>query len=172
MDIRYEWAIRKERRGETVTHREFAGIVETYGDMVFRVAFSALKRREDAEDVTQEVLLKLWRTDKVFASEEHTRFWLIRVTVNECRRAARWYRRNIPVEEVPERPDAPESRELLDTVMGLPEKLRVAAYLFYYEGYSTREIGRLVSAPEATVRSRLARAREKLRDILKEEENL
>ena len=170
MDIKGEWTIRK--RGETVTHREFAVAVETYGDMVFRVAFSSLGRREDAEDVTQEVLLKLWRADKSFASEEHTRFWLIRVTVNECRRAARWYRRNVPVEEVPERADAPESRELLDTVMGLPEKLRVAAYLFYYEGYSTREIARLVSVPEATVRSRLSRAREKLRSILKEEENL
>lgn len=155
-----------------MTHREFAGIVEEYGDMVFRVAFSALKRREDAEDVTQEVLLKLWRADKDFASREHMRFWLIRVTVNECRRAARWYRRNVPVEEVPERSDAPESRELLDTVMALPEKLRVAAYLFYYEGYSTREIARLVSAPEATVRSRLSRARERLREILKEEENI
>lgn len=165
-------AIRKPERGETVTQGEFARAVEKYGDMVFRVAFSSLGRREDAEDAAQEALLKLWRSDKSFESEEHTRFWLIRVTVNECRRSARWYKRNVPVEEVPERADAPESRELLDTVMGLPEKLRVAAYLFYYEGYSTREIARLTSAPEATVRSRLSRARERLREILKEEENI
>lgn len=155
-----------------MTGEEFGAAVDRYGDMVFRVAFSSLGRREDAEDVTQEVLLKLWREEKSFESEEHRRFWLIRVTVNECRKSARWYKRNVTVEEMPEPADAPESRELLDTVMGLPEKLRVAAYLFYYEGYSTREIGRLVSAPEATVRSRLARARERLREILKEEENL
>ena len=155
-----------------MTGEEFGAAVDRYGDMVFRVAFSSLGRREDAEDVTQEVLLKLWRAEKSFESEEHRRFWLIRVTVNECRKSARWYKRNVTVEEMPEPADAPESRELLDTVMGLPEKLRVAAYLFYYEGYSTREIGRLVSAPEATVRSRLARARERLREILKEEENL
>ena len=170
MDIKGEWAIRKSKRGETVTHGEFARAVEAYADMVFRVAFSSLGRWEDAEDVTQEVFLKLWRSDRSFTSQEHTRFWLIRVTVNECHRAVRWYRRNVLVEDVPERPDAPESRELLDTVMDLPEKLRVAAYLFYYEGYSTHEIARLVSVPEATVRSRLARAREKLREILKEED--
>lgn len=161
-------AIRKG--SETVTREEFARALELYGDMVYRVAFSALGRREDAEDAAQEALLKLWRTDRVFQSEEHRRFWLIRVTVNECRRAMRWYRRNLAVEEVPERaPEEPENG-LLETVMELPEKLRTAAYLFYYEGYSTREIARLVSCPEATVRSRLSRARERLRELLKEED--
>lgn len=152
-----------------MTQEEFVRALERYGDMVYRVAFSALGRREDAEDVSQEAFLKLWRADKAFESPEHMRFWLIRVTVNECRRAMRWYRRHLTVEEVPEPGPAEPEGELLETVMELPEKLRTAAYLFYYEGYSTREIARLTSCPEATVRSRLARARKKLRDIMEEE---
>lgn len=155
-----------------MTREEFTAAIEKYGDMVMRIAFSYLKTRQDAEDAAQEVFLKLWRADRGFESDDHTRFWLARVTVNECRRAVRWYKRNVPVEEPPESGAEDSKNELLETVLSLPEKLRVAAYLFYYEGYSTREIARLTSAPEATVRSRLSRARDKLRDILKEEENI
>lgn len=155
-----------------MTGVELAQALERYGDMVYRLAFSALGRREDAEDVTQEVFLKLFRSGKAFETADHLRFWLVRVTVNECRRAVRWYKRNVPVEELPETGAEDQRRELLETVMALPEKLRVAAYLFYYEGYTTREIARLTAVPEATVRTRLSRAREKLRDILKEEENI
>lgn len=155
-----------------MTREEFTAAVEKYGDTVYRLAFSSLKRREDAEDTAQEVFLKLWRSEKVFESEDHMRFWLTRVAVNECRRAVRWYKRNVPVEEPPESGAEDGKNELLETVLALPEKLRVASYLFYYEGYSTREIARLTSAPEATVRSRLSRSRKKLRDILKEEENI
>lgn len=153
-----------------MTREEFAQAVERYADMVFRVAYSCLRRREDAEDVMQETLLRLYKEEKPFESEEHRRFWLIRVAVNECRRQMRWYRRTVPLDELPEAAafDRPEQSELFRAVMDLPAKYRVAVYLFYYEGYSVREIGELTGTKESTVQTRLARARELLRRTLKE----
>ena len=149
---------------------EFAQAVERYGDMVFRVAYSCLKRREDAEDVMQETLLKLYREDKSFDSEDHRRFWLIRVAVNECRKVMRWYRRVVPLDELPEAAafDRPEQSELFRAVMDLPAKYRLAIYLYYYEGYSVREVGELTRTRESTVQTRLARARELLKQKLQE----
>ncbi len=149
---------------------EFAQAVERYGDMVFRVAYSCLRRREDAEDVMQETLLKLYREDKPFDSEDHRRFWLIRVAVNESRKVTRWYRRVVPLDELPEAAalDRPEQSELFRAVMDLPAKYRLPVYLYYYEGYSVREVGELTGARESTVQTRLARARELLRRSLQE----
>lgn len=149
---------------------EFAQAVERYGDMVFRVAYSCLRRREDAEDVMQDVLLKLYRADRPFDSEEHRKAWLIRVAVNESRKAARRYRRAAPLEELPETAafDRSEDRELFLAVMALPEKYRTAVYLHYYEGYSVREVAALTGSRESTVQTRLARARELLRKALEE----
>ncbi len=149
---------------------EFAQAVERYGDMVFRVAYSCLRRREDAEDVMQETLLKLYREDKPFDSEDHRRFWLVRVAVNESRKVMRWYRRVIPLEELPEAAtfDRPEQSELFRAVMDLPAKYRLVIYLYYYEGYSVREVGELTRTRESTVQTRLARARGLLKQTLQE----
>ncbi len=153
-----------------MTRDEFALAVERYADMIFRVAYSALRRREDAEDVMQDVLLKLYRADRPFDSEEHRKAWLIRVAVNESRKAARRYRRAAPLEELPETAafDRSEDRELFLAVMALPEKYRTAVYLHYYEGYSVREVAALTGSRESTVQTRLARARELLRKALEE----
>ena len=153
-----------------MTRDEFALAVERYADMIFRVAYSVLRRREDAEDVMQDVLLRLYRADRSFDSEEHRKAWLIRVAVNESRKAARWYRRAAPLEELPETAafDRSEDRELFLAVMALPEKYRTAVYLHYYEGYSVREIAALTGSRESTVQTRLARARELLRKALEE----
>ena len=153
-----------------MTRDEFALAVERYADMIFRVAYSTLRRREDAEDVMQDVLLKLYRADRPFDSEEHRKAWLIRVAVNESRKAARRYRRAAPLEELPETAafDRSEDRELFLAVMALPEKYRTAVYLHYYEGYSVREVAALTGSRGSTVQTRLARARELLRKALEE----
>lgn len=153
-----------------MTREEFAAAVEQYADMVFRVAYSVLRRREDAEDVMQETLLKLYQTDPPFESGEHRRAWLIRVAMNESRKLTRWYRRAAPLEELPETAayDDVEERELFRAVMSLPEKYRAAVYLHYYEGYAVREIAGLTGTKESTVQTRLARARELLKKAWKE----
>ena len=153
-----------------MTDSQFEKAVETYGDTIFRVAYSYLKNRSDAEDVMQETLLKLYQEDGRFESEEHRKRWLIRVAVNQCKSTLRstWLRRTVPLEEQTDTPvfDRPEQSELFDQVMALPKNYRLVVYLYYYEGYQAAEIGQILGIPTATVHTRLARGRTKLKELL------
>ena len=115
-----------------LTDAAFEGAVERYGDTVFRLAYSYLKNRADAEDVMQETLLKLYLERKPFRSPEHERYWVVRVAVNESKKLLRspWRRRTGPLEEAGEPVfDTPQQSELYQHVMGLPPKYRAAVYL-------------------------------------------
>ena len=156
-----------------LTDAEFETAVEQYGDTVFRLAYSYLKNRADAEDVMQETLLKLYLARKPFQSPEHERHWVVRVAVNECRKLLRspWRRRTGPLEEA-DAPvfDTPEQSEVFRQVMGLPPKYRAAVYLYYYEDCSVQEIAAAMGANPSTVQTWLMRARGKLRLTLQEAE--
>ena len=158
-----------------MTDAELEAAVERYGDTVFRLAYSYLKNRADAEDVMQETLLKLYGCPP-FDGEEHERHWVIRVAVNECKKLLRspWRRRVDPLEDLPETAvfDTPAQSELFREVMALPPKYRAAIYLHYYEGYAVREIAAMLGARPSTVRTWLLRARGQLRTTLKEAESL
>lgn len=69
------------------TEKQFTRLAELYMDTVFRLAFNYTKSKAEADDITQDVLIKLYRTDKAFESEAHIKHWLIRVTINECKKA-------------------------------------------------------------------------------------
>ncbi|USF26614.1 ECF RNA polymerase sigma factor SigE [Firmicutes bacterium ASF500] len=156
-----------------MTQEAFAQAARTYGDTVYRVALHALNRREDAEDVTQTVLLRLYERDKEFESEEHMKHWLLRVAVNESRRVLRsfWRRSCVPLEEWREEaaPEDPAKAEVMRAVMALEPKYRVAVYLYYYEGLSVAETAAAMKAKVSTVQTWLLRARERLRRSLTEE---
>ena len=156
-----------------LTDAAFEAAVEQYGDTVFRLAYSYLKNRADAEDVMQETLLKLYLARKPFQSPEHERHWVVRVAVNECKRLLRspWRRRTGPLEEAGEPAfETPEQSELFRHVMSLPPKYRAAVYLHYYEDCSVREIAAAMGANPSTVQTWLMRARGKLKLILQEAE--
>lgn len=157
-----------------MTDQRFREAVELYGDMVFRLAYSYLKNRADAEDVMQESLLKLYTEQKDFESPDHERHWLIRVAANECRKLLRspWRRRTGPLDEAGEAAvfDQPAQTELFRQVMSLPPKYRAAVYLYYYEGYSVKETAVLLEAKASTVQTWLMRARGQLQIKLKEAE--
>ena len=157
-----------------MTDAAFEAAVERYGDTIFRLAYSYLKNRADAEDVMQETLLKLYRAGEPFESPEHQRYWLVRVAVNECKKLLRspWRRRTDPLEAAPETAvwDSPAQSELFQQVMALPTKYRAAIYLYYYEGYAVREIAALMGANPSTVQTWLMRARGQLKIQLKEAE--
>lgn len=151
--------------------QQFVPLAERYMDTIFRVAYGCLRSRADADDVTQDVLIQLYKTDTAFESDEHIRRWLIRVTVNRCKNIFRspWYRReDIAAYENSLIFEAPEHRELFDAVMALDKHYRVPVLLYYFEGYSQKEIAQLLSIPEETVRTRLFRARGKLKTKLTE----
>ncbi|MEY8386918.1 sigma-70 family RNA polymerase sigma factor [Oscillospiraceae bacterium 38-13] len=157
-----------------MTDQQFQEAVEQYGDMVFRLAYSYLKNRADAEDIMQETLLKLYveRTD--FQTPEHRKHWLLRVASNECRKLLRspWRRRTGSLDEAEETAvfDQPVQTELFRQVMALPPKYRAAIYLHYYEGYAVKEVAELLGAKASTVQTWLMRARGQLQNKLKEAE--
>lgn len=152
-----------------MTNDVFERLARAHGDAIFRVAFHALGNRADAEDVSQTVLLKLYQTDKSFAGDDHAKHWLIRVTVNECRKLLRtpWRKRILPLEDYDGPSPVPEDHsDVLAAVMALEPKYRLCVYLYYYEGYAVREVARALDAKESTVQTRLARAREQLKQTL------
>ena len=157
-----------------MTDEAFAQAARTYGDTVYRIAFHALNSREDAEDVTQTVLLKLYECKKEFESEEHMKHWILRVAVNESRRVLRsfWRRTSVPLEEWRDTaaPEDPAKAEVLEAVMALEPKYRVAVYLYYYEGLSAAEVAAAMRSNVSTVQTWLLRARARLRKELSEKE--
>ncbi len=156
-----------------MTQEEFARAAQTYGDTVYRVAYHALGSPQDAEDVTQTVLLKLFECKKNFESDEHMKHWILRVAVNESRRVLRsaWRRTSVPLEEWHDAaaPEDPAKAEVLETVMALEPKYRLAVYLYYYEGLSVAETAAAMRANVSTVQTWLLRARARLRKELTEE---
>ena len=156
-----------------MTQEEFARAARTYGDTVYRAAYHALGSPQDAEDVTQTVLLKLFECKKNFESDEHMKHWILRVAVNESRRVLRsaWRRTSVPLEEWHDTaaPEDPAKAEVLEAVMALEPKYRLAVYLYYYEGLSVAETAAAMRANVSTVQTWLLRARARLRKELTEE---
>ena len=156
------------------TDEQYTHLVKKYIDTVFRVALNYLKNRADAEDICQDVFLKLLQQKKTFDSEEHIRSWLIRVTINACKNVLRspWHRRESLDDHPPQLVFTKDGRgEMFYAVRALPLHYRVPLYLYYYEGYSTREIAQMLSLPKNTVCTRLHRARQLLRQELEEVTN-
>lgn len=154
-----------------MTEQELSNAMKTYGDTVYRLALCRLQNAADAEDVYQDVFLRLLEQRTGGWDGERTKAWLIRAALNRCADLGRARRRRggvISLDEVPDmaRPVDQEAAELWDAVGRLPEKLRTAVHLFYGEGYESGEIGALLGVPAATVRSRLRRARAELKDLL------
>ncbi|MBQ2957026.1 MAG: sigma-70 family RNA polymerase sigma factor [Clostridia bacterium] len=154
-----------------------AEALRKYSDMVYRLAYAQVRNRTDADDIFQEVFIRLVKSSPEFESDEHMKAWLIRVTVN-CSKTmwlSSWKKRmvfwedkdlnRIPAEEAPAGNEALE--EALDS---LPVKMRRVIHLFYYEEMSVDEIAEALSEKPSTIRSQLTRARKLLRKKLIGEE--
>lgn len=143
-----------------------------WGDAVYRLALGQTRSRADAEDVYQDVFLRLLDSGTAFESPEHLKAWLLRVTVNRCRDLARsgWKRRTVALDPEWDAPDAAvrddEDAAIWDAVGQLPEQQRTAVHLHYVEGYSTEEIASVLDCRPATARTWLFRARARIRELL------
>ncbi len=144
--------------------------METHGDTVYRLALCRLQNQADAEDVYQDVFLRLLEQDAEDWDSQRLKAWLIRVTLNRCADVGRFRLRRpvLPFSDLPETTAMPgdEAAELWEAVARLPAKLRMAVHLHYAEGYTTEEISTMLRIPAATVRTRLHRARKQLKDLL------
>ena len=148
-------------------------MVDKYADMVYRIALTQMKNTHDAQDVFQEVFLRLVKNLSSLESEEHVKAWLIRVTIN-CSKSnltSAFRRYTQPMEENLQLIfETKEQGDLYEYVQRLPKKYWIVVYLFYYEELSIKEIGEMTKQKESTVKSQLSRARALLRQELERQE--
>ena len=145
-------------------------LLDTYGNNIFRCAYSYLHNRSDAEEILQETLIQFLKTCPKLENAEHQRAWLLRVAANLSKNKLRYEARR-RTDELSEELVAQEQEDLSfvwEAVKALPDHLREVIHLYYYEGYSTVDIAEILSSKEATVRSNLSRGRSKLKQVLKE----
>lgn len=144
--------------------------VKTHENALYRAALAILGDAQEAQDAVQDAFLRYLEKAPDFASPEHEKAWLLRVTVNGCKSRLRspWRRRRSPLLESFPAATA-EEQGVMEAVQALPAKDRAAIHLFYYEGYQAAEIAAMTGEAEGTVRSRLSRARAKLRRLLGED---
>lgn len=144
------------------SEQEVNRAVEQYADTVRRICLVHLKNYADTEDIFQTVFVKYLLHTAPFASPEHERAWIIRVTINACKDLLRsvFRRRTLSLEEVAEQPaPSDEHRAVLQAVQALPAAYRDVVYLHYYEGYTAPEIAEILGKNVNTVYTRLTRAR-------------
>ncbi|MCM1257772.1 MAG: sigma-70 family RNA polymerase sigma factor [Roseburia sp.] len=119
-------------------------LMRQYQNSLYAVAFSICKNPEDAEDVVQETFIQYHTSKNEFENQQHIRAWLIRVAINKAKNVNHtfWRKNKVPLEDYMQTLtfETPESRNLFETVMKLPEKYRTAIHLFYYEDFAIKEI--------------------------------
>lgn len=144
--------------------------IDKYSETLVRVSYTYLKNIADAEDVVQDVFLKLVEKKPSFESSQHEKAWLIRVAINLCKNKLKtaWFRKTCPLDENTFHLTPTES-DVMSAVMELPAKYRSIILLFYYEEYSIAEISHILGQKDSTVGSQLHRARKMLKSRLKED---
>lgn len=136
-------------------------IYNTHVDMVYRLCFSFMKNNADTEDAVQTTFLKFLSTDCRKIKNEKA--WLIVCASNVCRDILR-KKKTVPLDDITE-PSAPglETGETLSAILSLPDKYKTAIYMYYYEGYSCKEISHILCKPNSTIRSWLRKGRQMLK---------
>ena len=144
-------------------------LVNAYADAILRLSYAYLKNTQDAQDICQTVFVKLLTEPRQFESAAHERAYVLRMASNACKDLLKspWRKRTCGLETILEVP-APEAEEggVLAAVNELPANYRTVIYLYYYEGYQASEIGKILGAPTATIHTRLARGRARLKELL------
>ena len=152
-----------------MTPDRLAGLFDQYGNDVYRFAYSYTRHAADAEDVCQSVfcLLADGRTELEQGKEKA---WLLKCTANACKNRLRFLRRwmSAPLEEAESVPDE-NDRAVLEAVLSLPMKYRAPVHLYYYEGYSQKEIAEILNISLTAVQTRMQRARNMLKEVLSDE---
>lgn len=157
--------------------QEWSYLAEEYRAMLYRIAFSNMKNRADAEDAVQEAFLRYMKEEKPIRNKEHEKAWLIRTTIHICLDILKsgWYQRTVAWNEsfVSAKqniylPYQVKDDRTLEAVLQLPVHYRNPIYLFYYEDYTIHEIASVLNEKEATIKTRLRRGREEVKKILTE----
>jgi RNA polymerase sigma-70 factor (ECF subfamily) len=149
--------------------RDIVRIVETYSDMLLRIAINRVRSVAEAEDIVQAVYLRLMTKQPRLQTAEHERAWLIRTAINLCLdyHKSSAHRTNAPLRDDIAANEPEENADVLEAVWKLPERDRYIVFLYYFEELPVKEIASLLGEQTGTITSRLSRARRKLETLLK-----
>ena len=146
-------------------------------ETLYRISYGLLASEQDRHDAVQECLLKAWEKRRILRDAAYIKTWVTRILINECYAIGRKRRRMILLDQIPEQgdirippPDA--DMDIHDALLSLPEKLRLPIMLHYMENYGIKEIAGMLRIPQGTVSTRLRSGREKLREILGDDEEV
>lgn len=151
------------------TNKEVIEIYERHVKTVYRVCFAYMKNASETEDATQNTFLKLIDCNVEFQNEEHEKAWLIVTATNICKNHFRhWWYKNKPIADYENKSSQLpfEIDETINAVMLLPQKYKTAIYLYYYEGYTSVEIAKMLHKPQSTIRNYLHEGRKILKQKL------
>lgn len=160
-----------------LTIEDFESLINKYSQMIFNVAYSYTKNSFDSQDIVQEVFIKFYRARNSFETEEHIKNWLIRVTINESLDILRKNKNKVLVGDeyiniLPETSEADEkNEEIRRCVLSLKDSYKSVIILYYYDGYSIKEIANIFKVSENSIKIRLNRARTKLKEKINERSN-
>lgn len=157
-------------------------IMNKYGQEVLQLVYSYVNNKEVAEDVTQDIFVKCYKSLHTYKGNSNLKTWLWRIAINQCKDYIKsWYNKKVIVTEdeftyVGSQKESAEQtviqntedRELASAVMSLPIKYREVIYLFYYEELSIKEIATVIEVKENTIKTRLKKAKELLKKGLEE----
>lgn len=151
-----------------ISAKDFEEIYHKYKNILYRIAFTYVKRQADAEDILQEVFAARLYKAPAFETDEHEKRWLVRVTVNYSKNYLKsFWHKNIDYMETPEIDISWEEdsfkQGLIKEVLSLPDKCKAPMYLHYYEGYTCKEISQILGCKESTIKMRLKKGRELLK---------
>lgn len=157
-------------------NKKFIEIFDLYKNDIFRLAYSYTKNKTDAEDIFQNVFIKLYKHQNILTKDDmEIKKWLVKVTINESKNffLSSWRRKIIFFEEKEEEKISviPKEDNVLPLVLELPRKYRLVTYLFYYENYKIKEIAKLLNISETNIRTILVRSREKLKNMMEGDKN-
>ena len=153
-----------------MTNEDFAQRILAMSPMLYRLCLTQLRQPADREDAVQETIRRAWEHRDKLREERYMQTWVVRILLNVCDTQRRKARRVLPVEHLTETavPQAEES-PLYAALCVLEEKYRLPIQLHCIEGYDVAEVARMLRLPQGTVKSRMARGKAKLRELLEEE---
>lgn len=151
--------------------QEFTRRVLAVENRLYRISCGMLQNPQDRMDAVQEAVTKAWANVDRLRREEYFETWLTRILINECHNLQSAGKNIVPLDKLPEQ-GAYEggNKPLRDALLALDMKLRLPVLLYYMEGYKLREIAQILDIPEGTVKTRLSRAKNKLKTLLEEDE--
>jgi len=146
-------------------------VMNTYGNMLFRLCLITLGNSSDAEDAVQETLIKYLRKAPEFENDQHEKAWLIKVATNKCKDTLRFKNRRqlVNIDEINEFTKDDLDSGIIEVLMTLPDKFRTVLILYYVEEYSIKDIARVIGRTASAVKMRLKKGRRLLEEAYRKE---